>query len=57
MRAPARSSRKHTSLREVAAHTDEHEFLVSLLEAIEAEGLEAQIYRRLQERRCPTQSE
>lgn len=46
-----------TSLRALAANADEHEFLVSLLEAIEDEGLEAQIYRKLRESWCPTQPE
>lgn len=48
---------KITSLRDLAANMDEHEFLVALLEAIEDEGLEARIYRRFNEGWCPTQAE
>lgn len=46
-----------TSLRALAVGADEHEFLVSLLEVIEDEGLEAQVYRKLRESWCPTQPE
>lgn len=48
---------RDTRLRDLAGKEDEHEFLVSLLKVIEDEGLEAQIYRKLQESWCPTQPE
>ena len=46
-----------SSLRALAADVDEHEFLVSLLEAIEEEGLEARIYRKIHESWCSTGDE
>lgn len=45
------------SLRTLAADADEHEFLISLLEAIEEEGLEARIYRNLCKSWCATEVE